>query len=80
MARDDPRSLTDLQEDTDRSRAEILETFAQMRSEAADTVTDSRKRVSPDAIKADIGGYIRTRADALMETSSRLAQRIFGRN
>jgi ElaB/YqjD/DUF883 family membrane-anchored ribosome-binding protein len=67
MARDDPRSLTDLQEDADRSRAELTETFAQMRSRVAGSVTDLRKRVSPDAMKADVGDYIRTRADALMD-------------
>jgi ElaB/YqjD/DUF883 family membrane-anchored ribosome-binding protein len=67
MARDNTRSLTDLQEDADRSRAELTETFTQMRSKVAGSATDLRKRVSPDAIKADVGDYIRTRADALMD-------------
>jgi ElaB/YqjD/DUF883 family membrane-anchored ribosome-binding protein len=67
MARDDERSLTDLQEDAERSRAELTETVDQLRSKVSGTVTDFRKRVSPDAMKAEIGGYIRTKADALMD-------------
>ena len=33
----------------------------------SDTVTDFRERASPDAMKAEIGDYFRTRADALMD-------------
>ena len=41
----------------------------------SDTVTDFRDRASPDAVKAEIGDYFRTRADALMERRVRTACR-----
>ena len=63
----DERSLTDLKEESERSRAELAATVDQLRSKVSDTVTDFRERASPDAMKAEIGGYLRTRADALME-------------
>ena len=63
MARSDERSLTDLKEDAARNRAEFVETVDQLRSKVADTVTDFRARVSPDAIKAEANHYFRAKAD-----------------
>jgi hypothetical protein len=67
MARSDERSLNDLKAGAERSRAELAATVDQLRSKVSDTVTDFRERASPDAMKAEISGYIRTRADALMD-------------
>ena len=67
MARDDERSLSDLQEDAQRNRAEIVETVDQLRSKVAETVTDIRAQVSPDAIKAGAGDYFRARAEDLVD-------------
>jgi ElaB/YqjD/DUF883 family membrane-anchored ribosome-binding protein len=67
MARDDERSLSDLQEDAQRNRAEFVETVDQLRSKVAETVTDIRARVSPDAIKAEAGDYFRARAEDLVD-------------
>ena len=67
MDRVDERSLTDLKRKLERRRAELAETVDQLRSKVSDTVTDFRERASPDAMKAEIGGYLRTRVDALME-------------
>lgn len=67
MDRVDERSLTDLKRELERRRAELAETVDQLRSKVSDTVTDFRERASPDAMKAEIGGYLRTRVDALME-------------
>ena len=67
MARDDERSLSDLQEDAQRNRAEFVETVDQLRSKVAETVTDIRARVSPDAIKAGAGDYFRARAEDLVD-------------
>ena len=67
MDRVDERSLTDLKRESERRRAELAETVDQLRSKVSDTVTDFRERASPDAMKAEIGGYLRTRVDALME-------------
>jgi ElaB/YqjD/DUF883 family membrane-anchored ribosome-binding protein len=45
----------------------LAATVDELRSKVSDTVTDFRERASPDAMKAEISGYIRTRADALMD-------------
>ena len=67
MDRVDERSLTDLKRESERRRAELAETVDQLRAKVSDTVTDFRERASPDAMKAEISGYLRTKADALME-------------
>jgi hypothetical protein len=67
MERVNAKSLTDLKREAERSRAELAETVDQLRSRVSETVTDIRERASPDAMKAEIGDYFRTRADALMD-------------
>ena len=71
MARSGERSLSDLQHDAARSRAEFTDTVDQLRSKVADTVTDFRARVSPGAIKAEASDYFRARADDLVEKARR---------
>ena len=71
MARSDERSLSDLQEDAQRNRAEFVEIVDQLRSKVADTVTDIRARVSPDAIKAGASDYFRARAEDLVDKARR---------
>jgi hypothetical protein len=67
MASREERSLNDLKAGAERSRAELAATVDQLCSKVSDTVTDFRERASPDAMKAEISDYIRTRADALMD-------------
>lgn len=67
MARSDDRSVSDLQAEAELNRVEFAETVDQLRSKVSDTVTDFRERLSPDAIKAEVGDYFRTRADSLIE-------------
>jgi uncharacterized phage infection (PIP) family protein YhgE len=67
MDRANGKSLTYLKREAERTRAELAETVDQLRSKVSDSVTDFRERASPDAMKAEISGYIRTRADALMD-------------
>jgi hypothetical protein len=67
MDRANEKSLTDLKRDAEHSRAQLTETVDQLRSRVSDTVTDFRERASPDAMKAEIGDYFRTKADAFME-------------
>jgi ElaB/YqjD/DUF883 family membrane-anchored ribosome-binding protein len=71
MARGDQRSLSDLRQDAQLTRAEFSETVDQLRSKVADTVTDFRARVSPDAIKSGASEYFRTRADDLVDIARR---------
>jgi uncharacterized phage infection (PIP) family protein YhgE len=67
MDRANEKSLTDLKREAERARAELTETVDQLRSKVSDGVTDFRERASPDAMKAEITGYLRMRADALMD-------------
>jgi uncharacterized phage infection (PIP) family protein YhgE len=67
MDRANERSLTDLKREAEHTRAQLTETVDQLRSKVSDSVTDFRERASPDAMKAEISGYIRARADALMD-------------
>ena len=67
MARSDERSLADLKKVSERSRAELAQTVDQLRSKVSETVADVRERASPDAMKAEVSGYIRKRADALWD-------------
>ena len=67
MDRANGKSLTDLKREAERTRAELAETVDQLRSKVSDSVTDFRERASPDAMKAEISDYFRTRADALMD-------------
>jgi hypothetical protein len=67
MADVDERSLTDLKREAERTRAELAETVDQLRSKVSDTVADFRERASPEAMKAEVNSYLRTKADALMD-------------
>ena len=67
MARADERSLTTLQENAERNREELRDTVSQLRSSVSTTVNDVRHRVSPESVKAEVGDYFRTRADALLD-------------
>ena len=67
MDRADEPSLTDLQRNTERTRAELAATVHQLRSKVSETVTDFRERASPETMKAEISGYFRGKADALMD-------------
>ena len=71
MARSDERSLSDLRQGAERTRAEFADTTDKLRSKLADTVTDFQDRISPAAIKAQMGAYVSTRADALLDKARR---------
>ena len=76
MDRANQKSLTELTRDAEHSRAQLTETVDQLRSRVSDTVTDFRERASPDAIKAEIGDYFRTKADAFMDRARRIPCRL----
>jgi hypothetical protein len=67
MPRGDERSLSDLKRGAERTRAEFTETVDQLRCKVSDTVTEFRERVSPDAIKAEVSDYFRTRGQLLLD-------------
>jgi hypothetical protein len=63
----DQLSVGDLKIKAQLSRTEFAGTVDQLRSQVTDTVTEYRQRVSPDAIKAEVGDYFRTRGELLLD-------------
>jgi hypothetical protein len=69
VADNDSRSVEDLKRDTERSRAEFTQTINQLRGTVSDAAADLRDRLAPETIKADIGDYVRTRGERMMEAA-----------
>jgi hypothetical protein len=65
MAPTDTRSLQQMKRETEQTRAGLTDTVEQLKTSVAETASDIRHRVSPDAIKAEVSGYIRSRGEQL---------------
>jgi hypothetical protein len=75
MASDDMRSLQDIRRDTERTREGLTTSVNQLREAVTETASDLKKRLSPQAIKSDVTGYVRSRGEQLFETVSETARR-----
>ena len=71
----DTRSLQQIKRETEQTRAGLTDTVEQLRVSVADTAADIRQRVSPEAIKAEVSGYIKSRGEALMDDITAAARR-----
>lgn len=71
----DTRSLQQIKRETEQTRAGLTDTVEQLRSSVADTAADIRQRISPEAIKAEVSGYIKSRGEALMDDMTAAARR-----
>jgi hypothetical protein len=71
----DPRSLQQIKRETERTRAGLTDTVEQLRTSVADTASDIRQRISPDAIKAEVSDYIRSSGERLVEDVTAAARR-----
>lgn len=69
MARGGEASLNDLRRGAERSRAEFTETVEELRSKVYDAAAEIRERTSPDAVKAQVGQFIRSRAESLIDAA-----------
>jgi hypothetical protein len=69
------RSLRELQYEADQTRAGLTETVNELRTGVADTVADIKQRISPEAIKTEVAGYVRARGERLLEDISAAARR-----
>ena len=69
MVQNDSRSVEDLKRDAERSRAEFTQTVHQLRNTVSDATADLRERLAPETIKADIGDYVRTRGERIVEAA-----------
>jgi hypothetical protein len=61
----DTRSLHQIKSETEQTRAGLTDTVEQLKASVAETASDIRHRISPDAIKAEVSGYIKSRGEQL---------------
>lgn len=68
-------SLGDLKRETEQTRASLTETVELLRTSVSDTASDIRQRLSPQSIKAEVSGYVRSRGERLAEDVTAAARR-----
>src|SRR5712675_1109852 len=71
----DTRSLQQIKRETEQTRAGLTDTVEQLKTSVADTASDIRHRLSPDAIKAEVSDYIKSRGEQLMNDVTDAARR-----
>jgi hypothetical protein len=75
MADADTRSLQQIKRETEQTRAGLTYTVEQLKTSVAETASDIRQRISPDAIKAEVSDYIRSRGEQLVNDVTSAARR-----
>jgi uncharacterized protein YoxC len=75
MAQSDTRSLQAIKLETEQTRANLTETVEQLRSTVSETANDLRERIRPDAIKAEVSHYVRSRGEQLLDDLTTAARR-----
>src|SRR6202171_5415622 len=75
MAQADHRSLDQIKRETEQTRAGLTETVDQLRTSVAETVSDIRQRIKPEAIKAEVSDYIKSRGEQLLNDVTAAARR-----
>jgi hypothetical protein len=75
VAETDARSLQQIKRETEQARAGLTDTVEQLRSTVSETAGDIRQRISPAAIKAEVGDYFRSRGEQLLESVTSAARR-----
>jgi len=67
-------SVTALRAEAEVTRARLTGTVDDLRTQVADTATDIKERLSPDAIKTEVTQYVRDSRDQLWHTLERKAR------
>ena len=75
MALTDTRSLQQIKRETEQTRSGLTDTVEQLKTSVAETASDLRHRISPDAIKAEVSGYIKSRGEQLLNDVTSAARR-----
>jgi hypothetical protein len=75
MAQTEVRSLQQIKRETEQARAGLTETVEQLRTSVTETASDIRQRIQPDAIKAEVSDYIRSRGERLLNDVTAAARR-----
>jgi hypothetical protein len=75
MPQTDIRSLHQIKRETEQTRAGLTDTVEQLRTSVVETASDIRQRISPDAIKAEVSDYIKSRGERLVNDVTAAARR-----
>lgn len=75
MPQTDTRSLQQIKRETEQTRAGLTDIVEQLRTCVAETASDIRQRISPDAIKAEVSDYIKSRGERLLNDVTAAARR-----
>lgn len=75
MTASDTRPLHQIRHETEQTRAALTSTVEELRGTVADTAADIKSRLRPDAIKAEVSGYIRSRGEQLLHDVTEAARR-----
>jgi hypothetical protein len=65
MQTDNP-SLRELKRETEQTRAGLTQTVEQLKTTVSETASDLRQRVTPEAIKAEVSNYVRSRGEQFL--------------
>jgi hypothetical protein len=71
----DTRSLQQIKRETEQTRAGLADTVERLKTSVAETASDIRHRISPEAIKAEVSGYIKSRGEQLLNDVTSAARR-----
>ena len=75
MPHTDTRSLQQIKRETEQTRAGLTDTVEQLKTSVAETASDMRHRMSPENIKAEVSGYIKSRGEQLLNDVTSAARR-----
>jgi hypothetical protein len=75
MSPRDTRSLHEIRRETEQTRAALTTTVEELRDTVTDTATDIKNRLRPEAIKAEVSGYIKSRGERLLQDLTDMARR-----
>src|SRR5712672_1785826 len=71
----DTRSLQQIKRETEQTRAGLTDTVEQLKTSVAETASDIRHRISPEAIKGEVSDYIKSRGEQLWHDVTSAARR-----
>jgi hypothetical protein len=75
MSQTDTRSLHQIKRETEQTRAGLTNTVEQLKTSVADTASDIRQRIRPEAIKAEVSDYIKSRGEQFLNDVTAAARR-----
>jgi len=71
----DTRSLLQIKRETEQTRAGLTNTVEQLKTSVADTASEIRQRIAPEAIKAEVSDYIKSRGEQLVNDVTSAARK-----